>query len=221
VPIIYCIETDAQTASVAFTYHPDADTYTCPLGKTLVVTQRQKKAGYTIYTCAHCRDCPHKLECSPKAVGRSICRHKDEVSMQRMRDRMDSAEGKKLYGKRFARVEPVFVQTKSVMGFRRFRLRGTTGALKEFLLLCIAHNLRRLARHMRSITRAGAHRAETGKIASALSVLIDQLGAIIALMLQIHPKQSLFALKNHNYGIVSWPLLAQEILHHPIDAFAS
>jgi transposase len=172
-----------------FTYHPDTDTYTCPFGKTLVVKTRQKKAGYTIYKCSHCRDCPHKPQCVPKAVGRLICRHKDEVSMQRMRERMDSAEGKKLYGKRFARVEPVFAGMKWIAGFRRFRLRGRTGALKEFLLLCIAHNLRQLARYLRNIRQAGADRA--GK-ASAFSVFVDQLGVFIALMLPISPKGSAF-----------------------------
>jgi transposase len=165
-----------------FTYDSQTDTYTCPLGKTLK-RKAVYKNGYTIYKGTHCRDCPRKPECSPKALGRSICRHKNEVSMERMRQRMDSPQGKKLYRKRLARVEPVFAWIKSVTGFRRFRLRGRKGALKEFLLLCIAHNLKKIATHIGQRKKQEAEKAEPTKFWSALLVLLEQFGRIITLML--------------------------------------
>jgi hypothetical protein len=163
-----------------FAYNPDTDTYICPLGKPLE-RRTTYKSGYTIYKGTHCRDCPHKPQCSPKALGRSICRHKDEISMQHMRERMDSKEGKKLYGKRFARVEPVFAWMKWVTGFRRFRLRGRTGALKEFLLLSIAHNLRQIAKHIKKLRQSAADREEIRRILSLFVFILDLFGALIGI----------------------------------------
>lgn len=47
-------------------------------------------------------------------------------------------------------MEPVFGQIKEVMGFRRFLLRGLTKVHDEFLLVALAHNLRRLSAQLRN-----------------------------------------------------------------------
>ena len=61
-----------------------------------------------------------------------------------MQQRMQSAEGRAIYGKRKATVETVFGVIKEVLGFRRFRLRGLRGAQGEWSLVCTAWNLKRL-----------------------------------------------------------------------------
>ena len=44
------------------------------------------------------------------------------------------------------KVEMLFAHLRRILGFRRLRLRGPTGASDEFLLAATAQNLRRLAR---------------------------------------------------------------------------
>ena len=61
-----------------------------------------------------------------------------------MKHRLKTEAGKKLYGKRKSTVEPVFGIIKEVMGFRRFMLRGFEAVTREWTLVCIAFNLKRL-----------------------------------------------------------------------------
>ena len=61
-----------------------------------------------------------------------------------MQHRMQTAEGKAIYGKRKATVETVFGVIKEVLGFRRFHLRGLRAAAGEWSLVCTAWNLKRL-----------------------------------------------------------------------------
>ena len=58
--------------------------------------------------------------------------------------RLDSAEGKKLYGLRKETVEPVFGIIKEAIGFRRFMLRGLEKASLEWTLVTTSYNLKRL-----------------------------------------------------------------------------
>ena len=68
----------------------------------------------------------------------------DADAVTAMQQRMQTAEGKAIYGKRKATVETVFGVIKEVLGFRRFQLRGLRGAEGEWSLVCTAWNLKRL-----------------------------------------------------------------------------
>jgi transposase len=142
-----------------FIFDPQTDTYTCPLGHKLVRKTRQESKKYTVYRRKDCRACPRKSECAPKATGRSIVRHDNEASLTRMRSRMDSEEGKRIYRERFKTIEPTFAWMKWATGFGRFRLRGKDGALTEFLLLSIGHNIKQIAKHMRTFSPEDRKRA--------------------------------------------------------------
>lgn len=61
-----------------------------------------------------------------------------------MEQRMETQEGKALYGLRKQTVEPVFGIIKSAMGFRRFSLRGLTKVGLEWTLVTLSYNLKRL-----------------------------------------------------------------------------
>ena len=61
-----------------------------------------------------------------------------------MKQRLQTAEGKAIYGKRKATVETVFGVIKEVLGFRRFHLRGLRGAEGEWNLVCMGWNLKRM-----------------------------------------------------------------------------
>lgn len=64
----------------------------------------------------------------------------------KMRQRLRTRAGKAKYALRKQTVEPVFGIIKSVMGFRRFSLRGRTKASLEWMLVALAYNFKRLAR---------------------------------------------------------------------------
>jgi transposase len=65
-------------------------------------------------------------------------------AVTRMKHRLRTQAGKKLYAKRKSTVEPVFGIIKAVMGFRQFLLRGFDSVQGEWDLVCIAWNLKRL-----------------------------------------------------------------------------
>lgn len=62
----------------------------------------------------------------------------------KMKHRLRTQAGKKLYAKRKSTVEPVFGIVKAVMGFRQFLLRGFESVQGEWDLVCIAWNIKRL-----------------------------------------------------------------------------
>jgi transposase len=68
------------------------------------------------------------------------------VDADGMRHRLRTATGRAIYKKRKETVEPVFGIIKSVMGFRRFLLRGRVKAALEWSLVTLAYNVRRIAR---------------------------------------------------------------------------
>jgi transposase len=65
---------------------------------------------------------------------------------EKMTQKLKTEEGKEIYGKRKTTVEPVFGIIKEVMGFRQFSLRGKEAANGEWILVCLAYNLKRLFR---------------------------------------------------------------------------
>lgn len=64
--------------------------------------------------------------------------------IERVSHRLKTQEGRKLYAKRKATVEPVFGVIKHVMGFRQFMLRGYENVKGEWNLVAIAWNMKRL-----------------------------------------------------------------------------
>ena len=65
----------------------------------------------------------------------------DADALEKMRHRLTTQEGRRLYGKRKSTVEPVFGIIKAAMKFRQFMLRGVESVQGEWNLVCIAFNL--------------------------------------------------------------------------------
>lgn len=63
-----------------------------------------------------------------------------------MREKLAGEEGRAVYARRKAVVEPVFGQVKEVRGFRRFSLRGLEMVSAEWQLISLTHNLLKLHR---------------------------------------------------------------------------
>lgn len=71
---------------------------------------------------------------------------KDQPSAtQRMKQKLETPEGRQRYAKRKSIVEPVNGWIKSVLGFRQFSLRGLKKVSGEWTLVCLALNLRQMS----------------------------------------------------------------------------
>ena len=66
--------------------------------------------------------------------------------VQALSHRLKTKTGRALYALRKQTVEPVFGIIKSVMGFRQFSLRGLKKVTGEWTRVCLAWNLKRLAK---------------------------------------------------------------------------
>jgi Transposase DDE domain len=66
-------------------------------------------------------------------------------AVERMKQRLKTLPGRKLYGLRKQTVEPVFGIIKSAMRFRQFLLRGLASVRGEWTLVTMAWNIKRMA----------------------------------------------------------------------------
>lgn len=136
-----------------FAYDPQTDTFLCPADKRLhfqYTSRYTSDNGYHserhIYECLDCAACPLRSQCTKAKGNRKI-----RVSFrlleyrQQARANLTSAEGQRLRAARSTEVETVFGHLKHNMGFRRFHLRRLEKVKTEWGLVCIAHNLRKLA----------------------------------------------------------------------------
>ena len=97
------------------------------------------------YKCKECPECSAKLECAKKAKYKKIYRGEHEHLIESNRSELLTDKGKKEYQKRMHTVEPVFGNIKFNIGFRQFLLRGLSKVKGEFNLMCIAHNIKKIA----------------------------------------------------------------------------
>lgn len=68
----------------------------------------------------------------------------ETMSKEKMRPRLKTQEGQKIYSKRKTTVEPVFGIIKRVMGFRQFLMRGLENIGIEWDLVTISYNVSRM-----------------------------------------------------------------------------
>lgn len=105
----------------------------------------ERRTGATVY-CA-----PKKLARVASVVRRKSQRRQAPALLRaRMLERLKSEEGRRLYALRKSTIEPVFGIIKSVLGFRRFQLRGLEKVNLEWQLVSAAFNCKRLARRRHS-----------------------------------------------------------------------
>ena len=144
-----------------FIYDKTSDSYSCPGGKELKQfwrTYKTPRSGITkantrIYRSRNtdCAACALKDKCCPdtpvRKVTRSVFEHARDV-VRRLRDTPEYEQSKRDRKK----VEMAFAHLKRVLGFRRLRLRGPTGARDEFLLAATVQNLRKLTRYAPQIS---------------------------------------------------------------------
>jgi transposase len=142
-----------------FDYDADKGTCFCPAGKQLysdgshciINSYLAVRFKGALRDCGNCllRDkCLQKPEITKtrqvtflkgKAAGVSFT--------DRMKQRIDSPEGRAKYGRRFATVEPVFGNIRYNKRLDRFTLRGQKKVDAQWKLFCLVHNIEKLAHH--------------------------------------------------------------------------
>lgn len=123
------------------------DCFICPAGEKLTFCSLQKVKGkepLRLYRCTAFKKCALKNKCTKSRNGRTITLNAYDDQFCAMRNKLDSPLGKKIYAQRKSIVEPVFGQLKENMGFQKFHLRGLKKVTGEFLLACIAYNMRKI-----------------------------------------------------------------------------
>jgi transposase/IS5 family transposase len=116
----------------------------CPAGHEPKKFKRKiKGVPYDVYRVSHCRNCPLRQECGAKAHQKVMAIRSDESLALRVGNeaRCQTEQGKELLKARGPTVEKTFARLKKDFGFRRFVLKGLSGARIEVLLACLALNL--------------------------------------------------------------------------------
>lgn len=147
-----------------FVYKRQSDSYRCPAGQSLHYrkTRRHRGVAIRIYRgmSDNCGRCQWHSQCTKKRV-RELCISEHYDYERQMTAKLRTAMGRFIYGRRKCLVEPVFGNIKFNLGFGRYALRGLTKVRGEFLLICIAHNLKKLAARWRC--RSGNNVATTAQ----------------------------------------------------------
>lgn len=102
-----------------------------------------KQRGIDVYVPDN--NLKHEMQTGQRARGIGKNRIRDPEHL-RVREKLRSAEGRQIYRRRQALVEPVFGTLKEQRGMRRFRRRGLAAVGTEWMLAVIAYNLTRLLR---------------------------------------------------------------------------
>jgi transposase len=134
-------------------YDESKDVYYCPADQPMQpVRQYRKKseAGflktYTVYQAKGCSRCPLKEVCHKQKGNRTYhVNHQGRKLKEAATQRLLSEKGIYYRKKRPADVEPVFGNIKFNKNFKRFSLKGIDKTEIEWGLLCIAHNLKKIA----------------------------------------------------------------------------
>jgi hypothetical protein len=87
---------------------------------------------------------PHQLNWEAYFAEAPTAPPSDASPKELMAYKLRTAVGNAIYRLRKCTVEPVIGIIKEVLGFRQFSLRGVAGAAGEWLLVCLACNLKRL-----------------------------------------------------------------------------
>lgn len=134
-----------------FKFDPARQVYTCPQGKELSCHAHNQRNRHRIYDIYHarpedCAACPVRARCLSKATAsrRYLSVQVDEPEpnvLDEMKARIDSPQGKKIYARRLAIVEPVFANIRIHKHMNRFTLRSKSKVDVQWRLYAVVHNI--------------------------------------------------------------------------------
>jgi hypothetical protein len=146
-----------------FTADTEKQTCICPAGKKMWLKcacarihnhEFMQFQGYQ----ADCDNCNLRLKClrnpKPKAarqvhilLGRAKTEKARNNPVERMKQKIDSALGRHIYGQRLGIVEPVFGNIRETLGLKRFSLRGKKRVDAQWKLMTMVHNIFKIHRY--------------------------------------------------------------------------
>ena len=146
-----------------FYFDPDFKFCMCPAGKRLYRSGR----GFDIKGNFVTRFKAPKSACGPYKIRAKCLRHPDrspkrpvayfhsgkknkdapDTATERMKQKIDSIEGRQIYSKRLGTVEPVFGHLRHTMRLDRFSLRGKLKVNAQWLMFCVLHNMKKIHRY--------------------------------------------------------------------------
>ena len=102
-----------------------------------------------------CRVCPLQKQCMRHPVkeqGRqvSIKMGNSKVGLslvEKMKEKVDSDQGRHIYSQRLGTVEPVFGNINTTKRLNRFSLRGKAKVNAQWLMYCMVHNIEKIQRY--------------------------------------------------------------------------
>jgi transposase len=141
-----------------FHYDEESKTCICPAGEFLyqngsaVVIQGRQAVKFTGAKRV-CGPCPLRDQClrhPERTPVRQVVfftgkTNSPKIHTERMKRKLDSEEGRRRYGQRFATVEPVFANIRYNKRLNRFTLRGKKKVDTQWKLFCLVHNIEKLA----------------------------------------------------------------------------
>ena len=137
----------------------------CPAGKALYIENRNytnaegyKYIAYRAPKTA-CRNCTLRSKClrNPKTEQRQVhlLQEKPPPSItDKMKEKIDTPEGRRTYSKRIGIVEPVFGNIRSCKKMDRFTLRGKVKVNIQWKLYCLVHNIEKILNYGESFAIA-------------------------------------------------------------------
>jgi hypothetical protein len=146
-----------------FTADIEKQTCICPAGKPMWLKCARARInnhefmqfqGYQ----ADCDSCRLRLKClrNPKPtaarqvhilLGRATTEKARNNPIERMKQKIDSALGRHIYGQRLGIVEPVFGNIRETLGLNRFSLRGKKKVDAQWKLMTMVHNIFKIHRY--------------------------------------------------------------------------
>ena len=143
-----------------FRYDAATQTCICPAGRTLYSNGNNCTANGRAYR----KFAGAQRDCVPCALREKCLRTPDKTLVRQvaifpkaqasplrhteaMKQRIDSPQGRTLYGRRIATVEPVFGNLRYNKRLDRFTLRGQRKVDTQWKLYCLVHNIEKLAHH--------------------------------------------------------------------------
>lgn len=127
----------------------------CPAGhglyirnRNFITTEGYKAIAYQAPKTA-CRDCKLRSKClrNPNTVSRQVHvfygKRPGSIS-DKMKEKIDTPEGRRIYSKRLGIVEPVFGNIRTCKRMDRFTLRGQIKVNIQWILYCLVHNIEKI-----------------------------------------------------------------------------
>lgn len=134
-----------------FRFDPAKGVYLCPQGKELTCHARNQVNRHRVYDVYHarvedCAACPVRERClsAPTASRRYLSVQAGDQPpnlLDQMKAKMDSDEGRRIYARRLAIVEPVFANICVHKHMNRFTLRTKRKVDVQWRLYAIVHNI--------------------------------------------------------------------------------